>query len=118
MTGRPMARGLLAAAHSEFNAEILPELGPDRRYLGAMLRRALDVLQREAAAAETPEAVLGRAGFGTAAELASALRRRRTTQGPALRQALRAYVERKLALSNPRFLETTRSAKSPETPSP
>lgn len=104
------ARGLLEAACAEYTNEILPQLPPSQRYAGAMLRRALDVLRAEAAAAEPPEAVLEREGLGTAAELAAALRRRDVADGPALRRILRSHVERKLEISNPRFLEETRAA--------
>lgn len=107
---RPRTAGLIAATAAEFAARIQPNLSPAERYTGAMLKRALDVLQAEAAAATPPEAALQRACFGTPEALARALRARVELPPSTLRASLRAYVEAKLALSNPRFLQATRDA--------
>lgn len=101
MTSKRLHLGLLAAARAEYKSQILPRLGPDERYVGAMMRRALDVLYAEAEAASDPEAALSEGGFATAAELAVALRQRQVSDSAALRRALRTFVERKLAISKP-----------------
>lgn len=100
--------GLLRAASKEFTELILPRLEGEDRYTGAMLRRALDVLLAEAEAEAPPEAAL--AGFGDTGALAASLRRREQPDSPELRAALRARVEAKLQISNPRFLKQTRAA--------
>ncbi|HMB76677.1 MAG TPA: DUF6285 domain-containing protein [Kiloniellaceae bacterium] len=110
MTARQISLGLLEAACVEFNTQILPQLAPEQRYAGAMLRRALEVLRAEAQAPAAPDAALAQAGFGTAAALATALRKRETVDSSALRQALRAYVAGKLEIANPRFLAATNAA--------
>lgn len=104
MTTGPFTLGLLAAARAEFTTQVLPHLAPEQRYVGEMLRRSLDVLYTEATTTVLPEAALSEAGFGTAAELAAALRAREVQDDSVLRRALRAYVKRKLAISNPRVL--------------
>lgn len=102
MTGQ-IDTGLLRAARKEFVELILPSLAAENRYAGAMLRRALDVLLAQAEAATPPDAPLGE--FGGAEALADALRRRAQADNPALREALRDYVEAKLTISNPRLLK-------------
>lgn len=92
--------GLLRAAREEFVTQILPELASKDRYTGAMLKRALDVLLAQAESGD-PEDALREAGLGDAAALAKTLRLR--PAGPDPRAALRDYVGRKLAISNPRF---------------
>lgn len=99
--------GLLRAAQAEFAGLILPSLPGELRYAGAMLKRTLDVLAAQAEAASPPEATLGEAGFGTAQALAAGLRARTVQDDAALRRALRSFVERKLAITNPRFLAQT-----------
>lgn len=112
MTGQ-IDIGLLRAARKEFIDLILPSLDGDRRYTGAMLRRALDVLLAQAEADRPADAALEE--FGGAGALAHALRRREQPDSPALRAALRAYVEARLTISNPRFLKQSReTAKGPQ----
>lgn len=100
----PIDIALLAALRKEFAEIILPELGGRARYPAAMMQRALDVLWAQANAPEAPGAVLERAGLGTPEALAAALRREHPPQSPELAAGLRAYVEAKLRLSNPKFL--------------
>lgn len=100
---------LLRAAQREFAGKILPGLTGEDRYTGAMLKRALDVLLAQATCETPPETVLQAAGFGTPRALAAALRADRTAPSPALLAALRGFVEAKLQISNPKFLEETRN---------
>lgn len=89
MTTRRITIGLLEAARAEFNAAILPHLGPGQRQQGAMFRRALEVLHADATASKVPEAALREAGFGNAVDQAG---------------ALRAYATAKLEMDSPHFL--------------
>lgn len=102
--------GLISAAAAEFAAHVLPNLPTEQRYTGAMLKRALDVLQAATVDESSPESALQRSGFGSAESLARALRNRAELPPSTLRAALRGYVEAKLAISNPRFLKATRDA--------
>lgn len=101
--------GLLRAARNEFVERLLPQLGPDDRYTGAMLKRSLDVLLAAASSAD-PEDGLRAAGLGDAGALAQVLRRRAIADDPQLRAALRDFVCRKLEITNPRFLSEARAA--------
>lgn len=105
--------GLLRAARAEYEALILPALPTELRYTGAMLKRSLDILLAQATAQAAPESVFASAGFSRAEAVAAHLRSGELSDSPALRAALRAYVERKLEQTNPRFLKETNAA-SPE----
>ena len=102
--------GLLRAARAEYEALILPALPAELRYTGAMLKRSLDILLAQATAQAAPESVFADAGFGSAKGVAAQLRSGAMRDSPALRAALRAYVERKLEQTNPRFLKETNAA--------
>ena len=99
---------LLDAVRREFLDVIMPALDGSSRYTGAMMKRAFDVLLAQARSERPPEAVLLDAGFGTAVALARDLRSRSLLPSPQLNEALRAFVEAKLAISNPKFLAATR----------
>lgn len=112
MTGSVDA-GLLRAARAEYEALILPALPTEHRYTGAMLKRSLDILLAQATTQAPPESVFADAGLGNTEAVAGQLRSGELSDRPALRAALRAYVERKLEQTNPRFLKETNAA-SPE----
>ncbi len=103
---------LLQAARLEFVEKILPGLTGPERYTGAMLKRSLDILLAQASADTTPADVLRAKGFGTARDLAAALRSGQEPPTEKLCLALRHYVEAKLQITNPGFLAATRSRRS------
>ncbi|MCV2866127.1 DUF6285 domain-containing protein [Albidovulum sediminicola] len=109
MSAGQIDTALLRAAQREFVEKILPGLTGENRYTGAMLKRALDVLLAQATSETAPDAVPQAAGFGAPGALAAALRADRTAPSPALLSALRGFVEAKLRISNPKFLEETRN---------
>lgn len=99
---------VLAAIRQEFCDTILPQLAGSDRYTGAMMKRGLDVLWAQVNSPATPDSCLRDAGYGAPETLAATLRKERPAPTPRLRQALRAYVEAKLEITNPKFLAATR----------
>lgn len=105
---RNVTAGLAQAAARDFAVHVLPHLPAECRYAGAMLKRALEVLRDEDAKEGTPADALIPTGFGTPISLAKAIRARAVPPEADLRALLRAHVEQKLEITNPRFLKTVR----------
>lgn len=98
---------LLLAARQYFCEKIQPNLHGADRYEGAMLVRILDVLQRQSTSTHDTTTSLVDAGFDTAGALAKAFRTRAVKPSANVSTALRGYVEAKLRISNPTFLDRT-----------
>ena len=92
---------LLGAAETELETVLLPGLQGRQRYAAAMLRRVLGLIRRE-----FPQMAAWDAEDGQARHLASGIRSRRETSGPALRETLAAHVARKLEIDSPGYAET------------
>lgn len=99
----PPATGLLEAARALMRDDIVPALSPELRYRGLMIVNALGIAQRELGGGEEG-AIAGerahlevRQYFRGLADAALSAR--------ALRELLRADVERRLSVANPRRLQ-------------
>jgi hypothetical protein len=112
MTARRIdADALLDLATEMLRAEVLPALGPEHRYAGAMIANALDIARRDLA--EEVEAAewtlldgLYEEGEGSTAQLARDIRAGTLPEGKArgLAAALRMLLIAELRVKNPRFL--------------
>ena len=105
------AEALLAIALATYRDEILPALPPDKRYVGAMVANALDIAARSLPAdLATRETELAAALTGSPGDLGELARRFRKGEVPGgdegARLLLKAWLERELAVRNPRFLES------------
>lgn len=105
------ADALLDLATELLRAEVLPALGPEQRYAGAMIANALDIARR--GLAEEVEAAewalldgLYEEGEGSMAQLARDIRAGTLPEGKAagLADALRTLLIAELRVRNPRFL--------------
>lgn len=113
MTGlhdRPTAAELVEAVRELLEGQVLPEAPAHRAFHVRVAVNALRIVERELAArgsdAQDHAARLDALGFADDAELAVALRQRAVPADrlPAVRDAVLAAVEAKLAVANPRYL--------------
>lgn len=112
MTARRIdADALLDLATEMLRTEVLPALGADQRYAGAMIANALDIARRELA--DEVEAAewalldgLYEEGEGSTAQLARDTRAGTLPEGKErdLADALRTLLIAELRVRNPRFL--------------
>ena len=112
MTARRIdAAALLDLAAETLRTEVLPALGAEQRYAGAMIANALDIARR--ALAEEIEAAewalldnIYEEGEGSTAELARDIRAGALPAGKdrGLAEALRTLLIAELRVRNPRFL--------------
>ena len=110
------ARDLLTIALATYRADILPSLTAEQRYAGAMIANAMDIACRELAGGRAEHHLRGLMDAeGGLAALARDIRARKLDDAacPELRQALLDHVGAELEISNPRFLERRRRARSP-----
>jgi hypothetical protein len=110
-TRRIDADALLDLATEMLRAEVLPALGPEQRYAGAMIANALEIARR--ALAEEVEAAewslldsLYEEGEGSTAQLARDIRAGTLPKGKAadIADALRTLLIAELRVRSPRFL--------------
>ena len=112
MTARRLdADALLDLAIEMLRAEVLPALGPEQRYAGAMIANALEIARR--GLAEEVEAAewslldgIYEEGEGSTAQLARDIRAGTLPEGKdrGLADALRTLLIAELRVRNPRFL--------------
>ena len=105
------AEALLDLVAETFKTEIQPSLGPDQRYLAAMMANALEIARRELAVEEEALAfelldAIYEDGDGTPAQLAADIRSGLVNDAshPDLRKRLKASLVNELKVRNPRFL--------------
>ena len=108
------ARSLLCLALETYRGDILPRLGPDQRYLGAMIANALAIAARDPSGARIAEAerqllepIYGRAA-GSLNELAADIRSGNVNpdSDADLADLLADYLAAELAIRNPAFLSS------------
>lgn len=98
--------GLIAAIEAEFNTHLFDMLPPEQNFRKSMMRRALQIARQQLGRPEGPDhRLVGISGYNSA-ELAPALRARKTglADNAVLRDQLMVYVKDKLASTNPVFL--------------
>lgn len=101
------AKDLLEIAVATYTEELAPALAKDKRYVGAMVASALGAARRRLGQPDPAEALLQTLGSSDMKTLAKSIRSGDVSDQShnGLGEALLAYVEAELAITNPKFLE-------------
>lgn len=107
-------RDLIDIAIATYREEILPDLPPHKRYVGAMIANAAEIARRRLASEDPARSLLAFIYGTEPAHLARLARDIRTGQvseasHAALAPALLRYLQAELEITNPKFLERRRS---------
>ncbi len=104
---RDKARALLDIAVATYADEIIPALPKEKRYVGAMVANALGAAHRRLTHGDPDDALVKTLGADDMASLAGSIRSGDISDSSykGLGDALMAYLEAELAITNPRFLK-------------
>lgn len=108
------AEALVNIALETYQQEIAPDLASPRRYAGAMVANALGIALRRLGSPDPGDILVEKLEAESLQSIAAALRKGdiSLTTNPDLQDILLLYLEAKLAITNPKFLERRKETTS------